>query len=160
MIRSQKETSVQQAKDILANNAMCIFVNYKGLTAKAVSNLRTSLKDKNANMKVFKNTLFAKAIEGTEYAFLKDYLVDQIAVSYSQDPIALSNVINTFIKDNDKVTIQVVAMDGKQADVSVVKEMASLGSMEDVRARFIGVLKGAGSKLVGVLEAYNKKLEA
>lgn len=160
VVKIEKETSIKLVKNILENNSMCILMNYKGLTAGAVSKLRTSLKDKKANIKIFKNTLFKKAIENSNFDFLKDFLVDQIAISYSKDPISLSNVVNTFLKENDKVKVKIIALDGKKTEISVISEMAILGSFEEIRAKFIGVLQGAGSQLVGVLEAYSEKLQA
>ena len=160
MNKIEKQNSIELAKSILSDNQMFILFNYKGLNAVDVVKLRNELKDKNANMKVLKNTLFKKAIEGTEFAFLNDYFQDQVAISYSKDPIALSNVLNNFAKNNDNVKIVVASLDGKVADKSTVEELASLGSLDDVRARFIGVLRAPGSQLARVLVAYKEKLEA
>ena len=160
MNKIEKQNSIELAKSILSDNQMFILFNYKGLNAVDVVKLRNELKDKNANMKVLKNTLFKKAIEGTEFAFLNDYFQDQVAISYSKDPIALSNVLNNFAKNNDNVKIVVASLDSKVADKSTVEELASLGSLDDVRARFIGVLRAPGSQLARVLVAYKEKLEA
>ena len=160
MNKVQKQNSVELAKNILSNNQMFILFDYKGLEAGGVVRLRSELKDKKANMKVLKNTLFRKAIKGTEFEFLDEYFHDQIAVSYSEDPIALSNVMFNFTKDNDKVNIKIASLDGKAIDNGKIKELASLGSLDDVRARFIGVLRAPGSQLARVLAAYKEKLEA
>lgn len=156
----QKQTSIDLAKDILTNNQMFILVNYKGLNAGDVVALRNELKDRDANMKVIKNTLFKRAIKDTEFAYLDNYFNDQIAVSFSKDPIALANVINKFAKNNENLKIQVASLDGKQIDIRTIEELASLGSLDDVRAKFIGVLKAPGSQLARVLDAYREKLEA
>jgi large subunit ribosomal protein L10 len=161
MIRTQKENSIKLVKDILSNNEMVVVVDYKGLNAGKVSALRTELKDKKANFKIFKNTLFKRAIKDTGFGFLEQFLSEQVAISYSKDPISLSNVINTFIKEsNSAIKIKGVALGGVKGDAGAIERMAGLGSFDDIRARFIGVLQGAGSQLVGVLEAYAKKLEA
>lgn len=156
----QKQTSIDLAKDILTNNQMFILINYKGLNAGDVVALRNELKDRDANMKVIKNTLFKRAIKDTEFAYLDNYFNDQIAVSFSKDPIALANVINKFAKNNENLKIQVASLDGKQIDIRTVEELASLGSLDDVRAKFIGILKAPGSQLARVLDAYREKLEA
>ena len=156
----QKQTSIDLAKDILTNNQMFILINYKGLNAGDVVALRNELKDRDANMKVIKNTLFKRAIKDTEFAYLDNYFNDQIAVSFSKDPIALANVINKFAKNNGNLKIQVASLDGKQIDIRTVEELASLGSLDDVRAKFIGILKAPGSQLARVLDAYREKLEA
>jgi large subunit ribosomal protein L10 len=160
MIRSQKEDSVKLAKKILSNSEMLVLMDYKGLDAENFSKLRAELKDKKAGVKVFKNTLLKRAIKGTDFAFLENLLFEQVAVSYSDDPISLANVINTFNKELSKgVVVKGVALGNKLEDATIIGRMAGLGSFDDIRARFIGVLQGAGSQLVGVLEAYAKKQE-
>ena len=160
MNKTQKQSSIELAKSILNDNQMFVLFDYKGLNATDVVKLRNELKDKKANMKVLKNTLFKKAIENTEFEFLNEYFNNQIAVSYSSDPIALSNVIFNFAKNNDNVDIKIASLDGKAVDIKTIEELASLGSLDDVRARFIGVLRAPGSQLARVLTAYNEKLEA
>jgi large subunit ribosomal protein L10 len=160
MIRVQKEDSIKLVKNILSNNEMVVLVDYKGLNAGKVSMLRTKLKDSSANFKIFKNTLFKRAIKDTEFGFLERFLFEQVAISYSNDPISLSNVINAFIKDsNSAIKVKAVALKGIEGEAGVIEKMASLGSFDDIRARFIGVLRGAGSRLVGVLEAYAEKMQ-
>lgn len=160
MNKTQKQNFVVLAKNILSENKMCILLNYKGLNASDFVKLRNELKDKEANIKIIKNTLSKKAIENTELSALDNYFVDQIAISFSQDPISLSNVINKFSKDNENLKIQIASLDGKIVDISTIEELASLGSLDDVRARFIGVLRAPGSQLARVLVAYKEKLEA
>ena len=160
MNRTQKQSSIELAKDILSNNQMCIFLNYKGLNAGDFVKLRNELKDREANINIIKNTLLKKAIEGTDFSPLNDYFVDQIAISYSRDPITLSNIINGFSKDNENLKIKVAFLDGKIVDLKTIEELASLGSFDDIRARFIGVLRAPGSQLVRTLVAYKEKLEA
>lgn len=160
MNKTQKQDFVVLAKNILSENKMCILLNYKGLNAGDFVKLRNELKDKEANIKIIKNTLSKKAIENTELSALDSYFVDQIAISFSQDPISLSNVINKFSKDNENLKIQIASLDGKVVDISTIEELASLGSLDDVRARFIGVLRAPGSQLARVLVAYKEKLEA
>ena len=160
MNKTQKQSSIELAKSILNDNQMFVLFDYKGLNAEDVVKLRNELKDKKANMKVLKNTLFKKAIENTEFEFLNEYFNNQIAVSYSSDPIALSNVIFNFAKNNDNVDIKIASLDGKAVDIKTIEELASLGSLDDVRARFIGVLRAPGSQLARVLTAYKEKLEA
>lgn len=160
MNKTQKQDFVVLAKNILSENKMCILLNYKGVNAGDFVKLRNELKDKEANIKIIKNTLSKKAIENTELSALDSYFVDQIAISFSQDPISLSNVINKFSKDNENLKIQIASLDGKVVDISTIEELASLGSLDDVRARFIGVLRAPGSQLARVLVAYKEKLEA
>ena len=158
MKKEQKVSSIDLAKNIFADNSVVILLNYKKLNAKGMYLLRKSLKSKNANLKVLKNTLVKRAIADSEMKDLMGDFKDQIAVSYSNDPVSLSNVLINFAKDNENVEIKIGFMDGKVMELSTIKSMSALGSMEEVRAKFIGLLKAPGSQLARVLNAYQTKL--
>lgn len=158
MKKEQKVSSIDLAKNIFAENSVVILLNYKKLNAKGMYLLRKSLKSKNANLKVLKNTLVKRAIADSEMKELMGDFKDQIAVSYSNDPVSLSNVLINFAKDNENVEVKIGFMDGKVMDLATIKSMSALGSMEEVRAKFIGLLKAPGSQLARVLNAYQTKL--
>ena len=158
MKKEQKVSSIDLAKNIFAENSVVILLNYKKLNAKGMYLLRKSLKSKNANLKVLKNTLVKRAIADSEMKELMSDFKDQIAVSYSNDPVSLSNVLINFAKDNENVEVKIGFMDGKVMDLATIKSMSALGSMEEVRAKFIGLLKAPGSQLARVLNAYQTKL--
>lgn len=158
MKKEQKVSSIDLAKNIFAENSVVILLNYKKLNAKGMYLLRKSLKSKNANLKVLKNTLVKRAIADSEMKELMGDFKDQIAVSYSNDPVSLSNVLINFAKDNENVEVKIGFMDGKVMDLATIKSMSALGSMDEVRAKFIGLLKAPGSQLARVLNAYQTKL--
>lgn len=158
MKKEQKVSSIDLAKNIFAENSVVILLNYKKLNAKGMYLLRKSLKSKNANLKVLKNTLVKRAITDSEMKELMGDFKDQIAVSYSNDPVSLSNVLINFAKDNENVEVKIGFMDGKVMDLATIKSMSALGSMDEVRAKFIGLLKAPGSQLARVLNAYQTKL--
>lgn len=158
MKKEQKVSSIDLAKNIFADNSVVILLNYKKLNAKGMYLLRKSLKSKNANLKVLKNTLVKRAIADSEMKELMGDFKDQIAVSYSNDPVSLSNVLINFAKDNENLEVKIGFMDGKVMDLATIKSMSALGSMEEVRAKFIGLLKAPGSQLARVLNAYQTKL--
>ena len=159
MRKEQKVSSIDLAKSIFADNSVVILLNYKKLDAKGMYSLRRSLKSKNANLKILKNTLVKRAIADTDMKLLLDDFKDQIAISYSNDPVSLSNVLIKFAEDNEAVDVKIGFMDGKVMELSTIKNMSSLGSIDEVRAKFIGMLKAPGSQLARVLVAYQEKLE-
>lgn len=157
MNKTQKTEYLELAKNILFNNQMSILIEYKGLTSGEMTELRMLLKDNGANLKIIKNNLSIKAIEDTGYSFLKDYLKDQIAISYCDDPLALSSLLVKYAKDNEKVKIKIGSLNGEAVGLDKIVELSKLGSVNDVRARFIGVLNAPASKLVRVFDAFAKK---
>ncbi len=159
MKKEQKTTSIDLAKKIFADNPVIVLMGYKKLDAKGMSSLRKVLKSKGANLKILKNTLVKRAIVDSEIKSLIENFKDQIAISYSKDAVSLSNALITFSKDNEAVDIKIGFMDGKVLELDTIKSLSSLGSMEEVRAKFIGLLKAPGSQLARVLSAYKTKLD-
>ena len=159
MKKEQKESLIDLAKGIFADNSVVILLNYKKLDAKGMSSLRKTLKSKKANLKILKNTLVKRAIADTDMKSLMGDFKDQIAISYSNDPVSLSNALIKFADENEAVDVKIGFMDGKVMELSTIKSLSSLGSMEEVRAKFIGLLKAPGSQLARVLVAYKEKQE-
>lgn len=159
MKKEQKVSLIDLAKGIFADNSVVILLNYKKLDAKGMSSLRKTLKSKKANLKILKNTLVKRAIADTDMKSLMDDFKDQIAISYSNDPVSLSNALIKFAEENEAVDVKIGFMDGKVMELSTIKSLSSLGSMDEVRAKFIGLLKAPGSQLARVLVAYKEKLE-
>lgn len=157
MNRTQKSESLELAKRILLDNQMSILIEYKGLTSGEITELRMLLKDNGANMKVFRNNLVIKAIEGGKFEFLKDSLKDQIAISYCNDPLTLSNILVKYAKENEKVKIKIGSLNGEVIALDKIVALSKLGSVNDVRAKFISVLSAPASKLVRIFDAYAKK---
>jgi large subunit ribosomal protein L10 len=160
MNRVAKQRSIDLARSIFSDYEMCILLNYKGLNAGDFGILRTSLKDSGANVRIIKNTLMKRAVDGTSFSYMMDYFHDQVAISYSKDPVSLSNIIFKFAKENGNIRVEAASFNGKIVDAKFIEELASLGSINDVRSRFIGVLRAPGSQLVRLLVAYEEKLRA
>lgn len=158
MKKEQKNTSIELAKKIFAENPVFILVGYKKLNAKGMSSLRKTLKSKGANLRILKNTLVKKAITDSEVKSLMENFKDQIGIAYSKDAVSLSNALINFGKENEAIDIRVGFMDGKVLELNTIKSLSSLGSIEEVRAKFIGLLKAPGSQLARVLSAYETKL--
>jgi large subunit ribosomal protein L10 len=157
MKKSQKESSIDLAKKIFTDNSAIILLNYKGLNAKGMYLLRKNLKGKGANIKIFKNTLIKRAMVDDAKVLLDDFK-DQVAVSYSNDPVALSSVLIKFVNENETVGVKVGFLNGEVVTLDTIKSMSSLGSIEEVRAKFIGLLKAPGSKLARTLKAQETEL--
>jgi len=158
MRKDKKIQSIDLAKEIFKNNSVVILLNYKKLDAKGMSSLRRALKSKKANIKILKNTLVKRAVADTNMKVLSDDLKEQLAISYSNDPVSLSNILINFAKENEAVEIKVGFMDGSIMTIDTIKSLSALGSMDEVRAKFIGLLQAPGSQLARVLNVYQTKV--
>ena len=153
MNKEQKSGLVSSLKDKLTNSAFVAIVHYRGMSDKQLYNLRVALKAKGCGMKIAKNTLVKIAIKGTNLEALNPHLVGPTAVLYSKDPVALAKAVSDIAKEVQVLQIKTGFFNNALMSESAIKEMAKLGSLEDVRASFLGMLKGAQSKFVRVLQA-------
>jgi len=158
MNKNQKLELVSSLKDKLTNSAFVAVIHYRGMSDKQLYDMRIALKAKDCNMKIAKNTLVKVALKGTDLEALTPHLNGPTAVLYSQDVVALSKVISDVAKQLDVLKIKVGYFNKSLITENAIKEMAKLGSLNDVRASFIGVLKGAQTNFVRVLSAPEKGL--
>lgn len=153
MDRSQKTDLVTSLKESLTTNAFVAVIYYRGMTDKELYDMRVQLKSKECSMKIAKNTLVKIAIKDTDLEKLTPHLTGPTAILYSQDVVALSKVINDFSKQIKALEIVAGHFNNELVDETAIQNMARLGSLDDVRASFVGVLKGAQSNFVRILTA-------
>lgn len=158
MNKNQKLDLVSTLKNKLTSSAFVAVVHYRGMTDKQLYDMRIALKAKDCNMKIAKNTLVKVALKGTDLEALTPHLSGPTAVLYSQDVVALSKILSDVSKQVDILKIKIGYFNKALITESAIKEMAKLGSLNDVRASFIGVLKGAQSNFVRILSAPEKGL--
>lgn len=153
MNRNQKADLISALKDKLTNSTFVAVVHYRGMSDKQLYDMRVALKAKSCNMKIAKNTLVKVAIKGTELEALSSHLSGPTAILYSQDMVALSKVISDFSKEVDLLKIKIGYLNKELISENTIRDLAKLGSLEEVRASFIGKLKGVQSNFVRILQA-------
>lgn len=158
MQRIEKTELVSSLKEKLTASEFVAIVHYRGMTDKELYGMRVELKARGCNMKIAKNTLVKIAIKGTDLEKLDPYLKGPIAVLYSQDVVALSKIISDVAKKAKALQIITGHFANNLVSEKNIIEMAKLGSLDDVRASFVGVLKGAQSNFVRIIAAPEKGL--
>jgi len=153
MDRTQKENLVTSLKENLTSSAFVAVVYYRGMTDKELYNMRVQLKNKECSMKIAKNTLVKIAVKDTDLEKLTPHLNGPTAILYSQDVVALSKVIHDFSKQVKALEIVTGHFNNELVDETAISNMARLGSLDDVRASFVGVLTAAQSSFVRILNA-------
>jgi large subunit ribosomal protein L10 len=136
-------------------------VDYQGLTAGKISQLRRELTAKGGRLVVSKNTLINIVLKDAQYDFT-DVLHGPSALVLAQaDPAGIAKTLSDFAKGNDKGIPNAKAglLLGQRIDAATVAKLASLGTLDTQRAELVGVLSAHMSNFVGILEAYKDKLE-
>ena len=153
MLRDEKVQIVAELHDIFANAGLVVVTHQNGLTVGEAMDLRRRMKESNATYRVVKNRLSQRAIGDTPYAGLSDLFEGQVAIAYSDDPVAAAKVAVTYAKTNDKLEILGGGMGDNILDVNGVKALASLPSLDELRGKIVGMLNTPATRIAGVLAA-------
>src|SRR5438094_6705363 len=156
---------------VFKNTAVVVVAHNTGLTVAQMQNLRKQMKHVGAAVKVTKNRLAKIALEGTDAAVVVPLLKGPTVLAYSGDPIAAPKVAADFAKAHDKFVILGGAMGKTALDANGVKALASLPSLDELRAKIVGLIQAPATKIAQVvnapaakvarvLQAYAKKSEA
>lgn len=148
MNREEKVQLVSDIKENLTNSKLVSIVHYHGICDKDLYEIRSELKANECNIKIAKNNLVKIAIKDTELDILEPHLNGPTALLYSKDPVALAKVITNKIKEVKNLKLVTGYMDKALIEESKVKELSKLGSLEEVRAGFIGKLKAVPTSVV------------
>jgi large subunit ribosomal protein L10 len=151
--RSEKQELITTLHETLKGAELVVVTRQSGLTVAEVTDLRRKMRAAGAGYRVTKNRLARRALEGTKFTGLSSLLTGPTALAYSKDPVAAAKVATTFAKDNDKLTIVGGAMGENVLDPEGVKALASLPSLDELRAKIVGMLQTPAARIATVLQA-------
>ena len=158
MDRAAKRELVSTLHDVFSNTSVVVVAHYKGLTVAEMQKLRTQMKQAGATVKVAKNRLANIALDGTDVASIKPLLKGPTLLAYSGDPVAAAKVAVDFAKANDKLVILGGAMGTTALNPDGVKALASLPSLDELRAKIVGLVQAPATKIAQVVNAPAAKL--
>lgn len=153
MQREQKREFVKQFNSVLKDKEFMLVADYKGLNVSQISSLREQISAANSNFRVAKNTLAKMAIKDTNFQMLDKLFVGPTSIAYSDDPISTSKVLVDFAKDNENLKILGGAMGEKELTIDEIKMLASLPSLEVIRARLLSLLVSTQTNIACTLNA-------
>ncbi len=154
MDRAQKKNAVAELNEALSGDTKSVVIlYYRGLTVAEMSDLRSKARENSVSIKVTKNTLTKRALEGTEFSGLAELFSGPTAIAFSNDEVAAAKTIVDFAKENEKVEIVAGALGNKTLELSEVKSLASLPSLDESRAKLIALINTPATKLAGVLQS-------
>ena len=141
-----------------ANTGSIVVAHYSGLTVAQMQKLRSEMKKLGATVKVAKNSLVKIALAGTEITSISPLMKGPTILAYANDPVAAPKVAVAFAKDNDKLVILGGAMGTTSLDANGVKALATMPSLDELRAKLIGLLNAPATKLAQLATAPAAKL--
>ena len=153
MNRTEKAELVDSLRQTFEGSEVIVITHQTGLTVSEVEGLRSKVREVGAGYKVTKNRLARLALLGTRYEGLSDMFTGPTSVTTSQDPVAAAKAIVEFANSNDKVTIIGGGLGERQLNVDEIKALAKTPSIDESRAKLVGLLQTPASRIVGVLTA-------
>ncbi len=158
---ADKKAVVAEVAAIAAGAHSAIAAEYRGLTVAQVTAMRVKARDNGVYLRVVKNTLARRAVQGTDFECMQDSLVGPLILAFSQeDPGAAARVFKDFVKDKayDKLSVKVLAMGGKTMPASDLERMASLPTKEQAISTLMACLRAPLDKLARTLNEVPGKL--
>jgi large subunit ribosomal protein L10 len=148
----QKKAIVLEVAEIAEKAPSAIAAEYSGLNVAEMTALRQSARDAGIFLRVVRNTLARRAFEGTSFDCMRDELVGPLLLAFSNDePGSAAKVIQDFSKENDKLVVKLIALDGKLFGASDLERVAKIPSLNDARSMFLGLMQAPLGKFVRVL---------
>ena len=156
---TEKETIVAEVAEV-ANSAYSVVVaEYAGLESNEMNDLRDKARDGGVYLRVVKNTLARRAIEGTDYECLQDTLVGPLVMAFSQeDPGSAARVLKEFSKDNDKLVVKALSISGQLLAASELDRLAKLPTKDQAISMLMSVMQAPVTKLARTLNEVPGKL--
>ncbi len=148
---SEKQAVVTEISGEVARASVIVVAEYRGLEVGSITQLRKQARESGVYLRVLKNTLARRAVEGTPFAVLADKMVGPLIYGMSADPVAAAKVINGFAKDNDKLVIKAGAMANYLMDVNGVKALATMPSREELLSKLLGTMQAPIAQFVRTL---------
>ena len=147
-------------KEVFTNSALVVVALNKGLTMPETTELRNNIRQDGASYRVAKNRLAKLALAGTPCESMADLLVGPTAIAYSADEIAAARAVVKMAKNNDRFEIVGGIMNGQKIDAQMVKNLAALPSLDELRGKLVGLLQAPAGQLARLAKAYSEKDQA
>ncbi|WP_367342532.1 50S ribosomal protein L10 [Limosilactobacillus sp.] len=155
---AKKAEIVKQTADELNAAESAIVVDYRGLTVEEVTDLRKQLRDADVSMKVIKNKILDRAVEGTDYEDLKSTFVGPTAVAFSnEDPIAPAKILKKLSDEHDQLSIKGGFIEKSVKTLDEINEFATMPSREELLSTLVSCLQDPVRKVARAVKAVADK---
>ena len=154
-----KKAVVEDVAAIAAKAHSAVAAEYSGLTVTDMTELRSVARQSGVYLRVVKNTLARRAVDGTDFECMKDGFVGPLILAFSmEDPGSAARVISDFAKEHDKLVTKLVSIGGQLYDASELKRLASLPNRDQAISMLMALMKAPVEKFVRTLAEPHAKL--
>ncbi len=154
-----KKAVVAEVHEVAKTAHSAVAAEYIGLTVAQMTNLRVQARNSGVYVRVVRNTLARRALEDTGFACMREKLQGPLVLAFSkEEPGAAARVIKSFSKDNDKLVVKLVSVEGKLLEPTALEMLASLPTRDEAIAQLMSVLIAPVSKFVRTLAEPHARL--
>ena len=146
-----KKEVVAEVSARLKNAQAVVLAEYRGLPVEDITVLRKEARSSGVYLRVLKNTLARRAVQGTPFEKLSDQMVGPLAYGISDDPVAAAKVLHTYAKKNEKLVIKGGMMPNYLMSAKDVGNLATMPSREELLAKLLGTMQAPIAKFVQTL---------
>ena len=158
MNKDTKKAYIEDMKKVFSSNESVMIAHYQGLNVVQLDALRKELRESGIIFKITKNRITKLAVKETPLKELEKYFTGPTAAAISSEPFMSARILTKFAKTNDNLKIVAGFMEGKVIDQAEVAKIASLPTLQEARAKIVGVLNASAQKIIGILLAQSKKI--
>ena len=151
--RAEKSELVSSLNQVFSNTGVVVVAHYSGLSVADMTTLRGRMRSAGASLKVAKNRLAKLALKGTDVEHISGLFQGPTVIAYSDDPVAAPKVASEFAKANEKFVLLGGAMGRTSLDAKGVEALAQLPSLDELRAKIVGMIQTPATRIAGVLQA-------
>lgn len=158
MEREEKAAIVDELSAKFATAKLAVLTDYRGLTVPDLQELRRELRTSSADIRVAKNTLIKRAIQGTTFSAFASHLQGNTALALTDaDPVAPAKVLVKFMKDHPKMSVKSAILDGKVLTSDDLTALSKLPGINELRAQLLGLMLAVPTSFVRVLNGVPQK---
>jgi large subunit ribosomal protein L10 len=155
--KEDKQAVVAEVSAEVAKAQTIVLAEYRGIAVGDLTKLRAKAREQQVYLRVLKNTLARRAVEGTPFAPLAEQMTGPLIYGISEDAIAAAKVVNDFSKSNDKLVIKAGSYEGKVMDKAGVQALANIPSREELLSKLLYVMQAPVSGFARALAALAEK---
>ena len=158
MDKEKKKIYIEEMKNFFNSTSSILVTHYQGLTVKQIDNLKSEMRKHGILFKVTKNRITKLALEGTKYKKLENLFSGPTAVAFSEDAITSAKILTKFSKKNASLKIIGGIMDNEPLSLEDVEKIAILPTLDEARAKIVGILSAPAQKIMSILLAPGSKI--
>ncbi len=136
-----KKATVAEISEAIANAQTLVVAEYRGVSVGSMTELRANARKEGVYLRVLKNTMARRAVEGTSFADLAGHMAGPLVYAASEDPVAAAKVLHQFAKKDEKIVIKAGSYNGEVMEPAQVAALASIPSREELLAKLLYVMK-------------------